>query len=403
MKEIYQFAHLTLLCIAFCLFTAKDVAANNAIYKFDFPSDTKASLLIIGPDLALYSRLGHCALRIQTDSLNMDYVYSFESEGATSRVMKFLIGDLKMGMFATPTQKFIDAYRPTGRYIHQYDLNLPAEASIKLWKIIDGYAYLGADLKYDYLERGCAYSTFSFILQACQGLNLEIKSWPEKITKHTRRELTNIALEDHQWTMTFLNLITNGVIDDNCPNVKKVIVPAYLVEVMHATTLNGKRIMAEKYVELAPQSLKEDKVWITPLGVALIILALTLLSILINGKYHSFSIMTYLLLTIQTLLGTFSLYLVAFSSLPCTEWSWLLVPFNPLPLILWKWRKKWSLAFAVIILLWIIGAVVYPHKITTWPYITLAAALAADYLYLYFPARKAAPIAKPTRPRKHKK
>jgi len=379
--KIYKVSFLLSLL---CLFSVANAQANDGKYKFDFPSDTKASVIIIGQGNALYSRFGHSVLRIQTDSLQMDYIYSYESEDVSGRIMSFLRGDLLMGMFATPTRQFIERERKNGRFIHQYALNLPGDASNNLWKIIDGHAYQGAHLKYDYLKRGCAYSTFLYICQACKDYDFKVDSWPENFSRMTRRELAIAGLRDCYWTKCFLNLTVHAPIDNDCTNFEKVLTPEDMIEVLQHTTVGGKPILSESYEELSPQTISIDKSLISPLGVALIILALLATSIMAKGKYHSFDIMTYLLLTIQTLLGLFIAYLVFYSSLPCTEWSWLLVPFTPLALLLWKWRRKWCLAYAVIIFVWIIGIIVYPHMITDWTFVVLALALAVDYIYIYF-------------------
>ena len=118
--------------------------------------------------------------------------------------------------------------------------------------------------------------------------------------------------------------------------------------------------------------------FVTPLMVSLLLLLLTALCVVLKKSW-----MDYVLLALQTLLGIITVYLVCFSKLCCTEWSWLIVPFNPLPLLAWHWRRHWALPYAVILVLWIVFILLWPHRMTDWPYVVLTASLVLSYVGIF--------------------
>ena len=82
------------------------VAERNAQMGFNDTIDRladdfiTASLVIADPGDVMYSILGHAALRMQCPTFNLDYVFSYESEGVNGKIFSFLLNDLKMGMVA---------------------------------------------------------------------------------------------------------------------------------------------------------------------------------------------------------------------------------------------------------------------------------------------------------------
>jgi len=72
--------------------------------------------------------------------------------------------------------------------------------------------------------------------------------------------------------------------------------------------------------------------------------------------------------------------MVCFSNLTAMGWNWLIVPFNLLPLVFWKWRKTWALWFAGLLVLWEVGMIFYPHRLTDPAYLVLVAAYIIFYI-----------------------
>ncbi|MDO5447357.1 MAG: DUF4105 domain-containing protein [Prevotellaceae bacterium] len=358
--------------------------ADDSIQSIDPDTITdesfiSTSLLIASPGDVLYSRVGHCAIRMQCPSQKLDYVYSYESEDAKQKILSFLAGNLKMGMFAVPTQEYIKLYKEDGRGVTEYPLNIPIEGKRNLWRVLDSYFMQGANLPYDYIIRGCAHSTLMLLKEGLDTLQLEYGPWPEKFTTMTRRELTRIQMETSPWSWLFMNIICNGSInDEDCSLEDKVIMPIDLVYVLTHAKLQGKPLVSDKPKTLSVVNINDKPSTITPTMVALALLLLTLVCLLLRKGY-----MDYVLLTVQTLIGIVNVYLIFFSTLCCTEWSWLIVPCNPLPLILWRWRKHWALPYAGIILIWAAAMLFSPHQLTTTPFVIFAFALIASYVGIH--------------------
>ncbi len=340
-----------------------------------------ASIIIADPGDVLYSTVGHVGIHMQCPEHNLDYVFSYESQDARSKVLRFLSGKLRMGLAAIPYQEYLDMFRPQGRGVKEYTLYLPIEVKRNLWRVLDNHLMEGMDLPYDYMKRGCANSTLKLLMEGMDTLKISFGKWPQKFNL-TRRELTEIQMKNVPWTWCFMNLICNGQIDAPCSKIDKVIMPADLIEVLKDATVQGKPLMQKEPATLLPDNHIVKPCLFTPFVLSILVLLLTILC----AVYRS-GIMDYTLLAVQTILGLITIYLVFFSTLPCTEWSWLIIPFNPLPLIFWKWRQKWSLPYAIIIGIWALVMWIWPHTLTDATYIVLAIALIASYINIFRTAK----------------
>lgn len=306
-----------------------------------------ASVMIASPGDELYSKLGHAFLRMQCPSHKMDFCFTYESEDAAQKVFSFLSGTLKMGMQGIPTKEFLKHYAEEGRRVSQYTLNLPVSVKQNMWRILDRYVAEGMELPYDYMERGCAYSVYRVIREAGEDRHFTFGIWPDDFSL-TRREIVCSQLDDAPWTRLFLNIITNGPIDDEVSYDEKVITPKSLIQVLEITKVDGKPLVGENPVEILPlKSQKEGGAPVTPLLVAFVLFIVTLTC----GLMMKNSIMLPLVI-LQSVLGVFVSYLIFLSTLCATEWSWLIIPYNPLPLVFWKWRRFWELPYSILLAGW---------------------------------------------------
>ncbi len=338
-----------------------------------------ASLLISEPGGVLYSQLGHAAIRMQCPVRNLDYVFTYESEGAASKVLRFFAGKLKMGMLAIPSDLFISLCEKANRNVDEYTLNLPVEVRRNLWRVLDVHLEEGINLPYNYLDRGCAYSALSMIKEGLDTIAINYGDWPDEYNL-SRREIGHNALSDNKWTRCFMHLVCNGKIDASCTNVEKVIIPTQLVSVLSDATVCGRQLLSPNGRKLTGcTSPKAVNRCLSPVAVAVVLLVL---SVICGALGHSW--IEYLLLALQTALGVVTVYLVFLSDLVCTEWSWLIIPFNPLPLLLWKWRRNWCLPYAVILFVWSGFMFFWPHRLTDDAYILLALSIAISYICLFF-------------------
>jgi hypothetical protein len=158
--------------------------------------------------------------------------------------------------------------------------------------------------------------------------------------------------------------------------------PKDLIEVLSHAKVQG-RSMLSSPTQLLPPGPERQKPWFTPTLLAAILLLLTIMASLCKK-----SVMDYVLLALQTILGLITIYLVFFSDLVCTEFSCLIVPFNVLPLLFWKWRRWWALPYAIAIALWIVVILLWPHSLTDTSFILLSLALIVSYVKIFIENKK---------------
>lgn len=338
-----------------------------------------ASLLISDPGGALYSRLGHAALHMQCPEHDLDYVFTYASEDILKNPFKFLSGKLRMGLVAIAPEEYLKDYSTQGRGVREYTLNLPIEDKRNLWRILDNHLMEGMDLEFDYIRRGCAHSTLAFLKEGLGGGRLVVSQWPEYFDGASRREITYEHLKEHKWTTFLMHFICNGIIDHlNITDEQKAIIPADLPFILSHASVDGVPVIDSEPQELLPTVWQPKSFWLTPMLAAILLFVLTVVCILLRS-----SVMDYVLLGIQSLLGIIAVWLVFFSSLVGTEWSWLLIPFNPLPLIFWKWRRRWALPYAIVLFVWSGFMLLWPHLLTDGAYIIVTNSLIASYASIY--------------------
>ena len=99
----------------------------------------KVSLVIADPGALFSSVLGHACLRMQCPVFGLDACYSYESEDISDRVLDFLMGKIRMGLYEVPTADYCAYYEEAGRGVREYQLNLPPHAVarklLKCWQI----------------------------------------------------------------------------------------------------------------------------------------------------------------------------------------------------------------------------------------------------------------------------
>lgn len=344
-----------------------------------------ASILVATPSDVLYSCAGHASIRMQCPHYDLDVVYSYESDSVTNKVLTFLKGGLKMGMTIVPTEKMLAYYAGDGRGVTEYILNIPLEKRKQLWQYLDGKVEEGVNLPYDYLNRGCALACLRAVCTAVLPDTLSFGEWDEKFIKKTRRTLLRNQIDAFPWNRFFLYTIVGTEADQPCAVTEKVVVYPDLVEVLQKATFNGQPVLSEGHT-LVKQTVnaEEGGCPVTPVMVACFMLLLAVVSC-----FWMQGALSLLLLFLQSAFGLLLTYLIVFSSLPVTNFSWLIIPFNLLPLILWHWRKRWLLPFAVIFIGWSIVMFAQTENPLVDPaHIILVLALSVNYIGQWLHLRK---------------
>lgn len=335
-----------------------------------------ASVCVASPGEEIYSALGHACLRLQCPEHGLDYIYSYEAEDVTQNVLRFFMGNLKMTVRAIPTDEYLEQYAEQGRGVREYTINLPVRVKQRLWQRMDERLEY-SPIPYDYMNHGCAFSVLQWLEDAIGADTLCYASWPEKYGR-SRKEIGGDSIADawnHIFVCSFVTGESNKV---DIPNTQKVIVPSELVEVLQEAEAFGKQVLSEHCNVLLQPTKEIETCWFSPMLLALVVLLLSVS----NCRLH-LTLLRWTALVPSLLLGSFAMYLVCFSSLPCTEWNWLIVPFCPLPFLVWKYREYWCIPYSVVCLLWWMGMLVYPHQIVDDAHLVLALSMQVSMIEIY--------------------
>ena len=328
-----------------------------------------ASVCVATPGDDIYAALGHACLRLQCPTHGLDYVFSSEAEDVNHTVMRFFAGKLKMAVRTVPTEEYIAQYVPQGRGVREYVLNLPVRVKQRLWEQMDARSEY-SPIPYDYMNNGCAVSVLSWLEDAIGKDSLEYGPWPEKFNR-SRKEMGGDSILN-KWNHIFVCTFVTGEANSlDIENTRKVIVPTELIEVLSDASAFGAPLLSGECNELLKPAKTVRDASFTPLMLSLIVLLLSVLNLRLRKGW-----LRCVVLVPCLLLGTFVLYLVVLSDLPCTQWNWLVIPFCTLPFIFWKWRRYWVLPFAVMCVVWVVGMLVYPHQIVDDAHLVLAIAMA---------------------------
>ena len=327
-----------------------------------------ASLLVADPGTVMYSVLGHACLRLQCPAFGMDYCFSYESEDASQKVLSFLAGKLKMGLFAIPVDEYCEGYRKEGRGVYEYTLNLPIETKRELWRIMDEHLAEGTRLPYDYYNRGCATTALNFVNEALGNHHIVYDSSLYK-NSPTARELCIKNSQLALWMQFIALFLVGSEADEPLIGAQQLIIPTDLVDAWQKAKVNGKPLLASEPNILVEGEPKVADGWFTPMVLSILLLVLAIANLFWGKPYFD-----WLMLAAQTLIGCFMTYLICFSDLCCTEWNWLIIPFNPLPLIFWHWRKYWALPYASLLIFWCITmafTIIWGHARVDWSHIVI--------------------------------
>lgn len=353
------------------------VAERNAAQGFNDTIDRTAedfvtvSLVVCDPSEVLYSTLGHAALHLQCPTYDLDYVFTYESEGVRNKIWTFLKGNLKMGMYAFPTHLFLKMYSLSGRGVKEYTMNLSPKQKQNLWRIMDNHVAEGTNIPYDYFHRGCAKAVVHVMHEAIGRTAIHYAPWSDKYTKQTQREIVRNFIEGAPWEEFVMYFLIGSDGDKDYPCEQKLIVPTDLIEVWQQATFDSGKPVLDSAPRVLLEATRHNKgTWCTPLLVSLLLLLFA---------FVPWKGVDYILLAIYSLIGAVMSYLILFSTLPCTSWNWLIIPFNPLPAIFWYWRRYWALPYGTILLVWCLvmtGEWFFGHVLVDWPHILLALSFA---------------------------
>ena len=328
-----------------CAFVLLGVASVVSAAVADSSRFVTASLLVVTPGNAVYSRFGHVSLRMQCPSKDLDYCFTFESE---PNRLKFIMGKSMAHFSAVPFKEYIAPYQAEGRGITQYDLNLTTHEEQELWRLLDNDMVEQPNRQFNLIQHNCVSMSMLMTEAALQNEQIEYRQMPEQMSFINGEGIRYLSRRS-PWLQFLLITFIGSEADVYWPTEQRLS-PEMLGNVAtHAVIVNlnthaTRPLTAGEPRTILPMKAVPEPLPFTPtwLAVGLFVLAL----LLTCGEWKAgwqkaARWFDAFLFVAQCLVGFVLLYSTLVASLFGLHWNWYLVPFNPLPLVLWLlWRKQ---------------------------------------------------------------
>lgn len=301
MSRILRCRLLAFLCLLLplCLFAATDslsVAERNAQQGFNdtidrlAPDFVQVSLCVADPTDPQddYTGVaGHAFLRLQCPTFDLDYCYSYESATVKGNIIKLLRGELSMSMLAINTDTYLRDYRVWKRAVHEYRINMPPDAELRLWEQMDNHLVTEREMPIDMIKFGCAHTVLFYIEKALFPDTISY-NWPKRFYEESVLEIVGSYYSNYPWIFLAQRITTNIDEEAFTSPKQKVILPADLLEVWLNATINGKPVLeyVGDLVEAEPVIM--ERPWFTPkvCGILLLILIVAGIGIAIILKHR---------------------------------------------------------------------------------------------------------------------
>lgn len=258
------------------------VAERNAAQGFNVtidrlaPDFVQVSLCIADPTDQSQDYLGmtgHAFLRLQCPTFGLDYCFSYESEKIKGQLWDYVTGKLKMGMFAIPTNEYMADYRVWQRAVHEYRINMPPEAELRLWEQMDNRMIAEQEMQMNLVKYDCANTLLRYVEQALLPTQIHYE-WPEKFLTKSAMELAEEQLANYPWSLLGVRLTAGREYAQLTTPKQKILYPADLLEVWSQATINGEPMLTYVGDLVEEEPVVIQKPWFTPqvCGILLLIL-----------------------------------------------------------------------------------------------------------------------------------
>ena len=329
-----------------------------------------ASILISDPIEGMLSLAGHTAIRVQCPVFDLDYVYHyimFHQKDSISETKALLTGQFFVQMVADTFATYVQYSEEINRGLTEYYLQLTPLEEQKLWQILDEELTSGKQLKYDFVQEGCAVKTKKLIERVLGKKHIDYSTCDPRFYA-PQYELVSAAMQHAPWMrFAMLTAMYGHTKLSGCAN--NLLIPTDLAAAWQTATIDGHALLSDG-VRLVANSYYQSDGWFTPLRFAIMLLIISIIGLFVTKPYTD-----WIILGMQLLM---SVLVLVFSAMGSTfiVWNWLLIPFNILPAICWKWRKYWALPYAAVLAVWCLVMVLVPHMLVETTHIILTLAFA---------------------------
>ncbi len=341
-----------------------------------------ASLVTATPSDAIYSSLGHCALRMECPTAGLDYCFSLEMAAEAKHYAQFFAGDLKVAVVAVPTAEFMKVYSSEGRGMTQYELNLTHHEKQNLWRLLDEELMKPPHLTFNFLNTNCVMMAITMIENCLIGERLDFGQLPAAL-QLDNGDLIRYHSQATPWAQ-FLYITLSGSACDGHYATEYRLSPKMIVEVLEQSVIRGDSTAARPALtgtrtQLLPVVTPLTPSRTTPTILFGSLLALVILITAAEWLFHArrtAKVLDIILLTLQTIAGIILFYTSAVACLFGTHWNWYLIIANPIPILCWllfrrkPWYPKLYLLYTIVLVGFILATPLssqldLPHQLIT--------------------------------------
>ena len=305
----------------------------------DSSNFVKASLVVSSPADIIYSSLGHCAIRMECPSEQLDYCFSLETNTQPGDYLRFFNGDADAAVRAIPTEMYLEECRKEGRGVDQYEFNLTWHEKQQLWKSLDEEMMKPPHLKFNFLNTNCVMMVVIMIQNALIDESIYYVEVPSYLTCDNGNGLRHLTRSTPWYQFIYITL--SGAICDKNFSMEYRMTPISLPEVFGKAQIkgnNGQRpLFKGNPASLVRQTNFPSSSTLTPRMVFSILLLLVILITWCEWKRGcklTARITDTILLALEFSVGVLLCYTTLATSLFAAHWNWYLIPCNPLPLLL---------------------------------------------------------------------
>lgn len=368
----------------------RDVARDSVQVHPDSSNFVTASLIVISPGSEIYSVFGHCALRMECPSQDLDLCYTYETDASSLGYIQFITGKAKGSYSAIPTGEFFSHFKKEGRQLLQRELALSHHEKQNLWRNLDDEMVDVGYRKFNLLSTNCLSMSLFAIEKSLIGEYLYFgKALP--LMEKNDGELTRYYCRNYPWAeflfMTIVGNSASGHIETEMRLAPEIIIPI-LEKASIKNTDNGiaRKVFKSNTVEITPLVNHAKPGIFSPQLIFSVLLLIIVLITVCEWKWrwNKIAKVTDLLLIIcQALVGVLLLYTTFVSNIFDTNWNWYLIPFNPLYLFLLypmgKEKKRKLFSIATIVLLLFVAATPFIPQLD-WTHQLITTSLIIRYL-----------------------
>lgn len=330
---------LKLIIILLTLGVATCFATPTKRYKTwtEDISNTEISVLTCSPGDEIYSIFGHTAIRVYNPNTKVDAVvnYGLFDFNQESFVYRFVKGETDYMCGVENFGSFLYSYAWRGSGVKATVLDLTDAEKERIIRVLtNDLKPQNREYRYNFAFNNCATKIRDIVNFAYSGKYESLLP-----SEYTFRQIIGKYAENYPWFMFSFDVCLGGK-DYNTlmtPEEEQFL-PEHLDVALNNSLINrdGKetRPNTRQEVILTPAEKTIESTFFTPIVVACILLALSIINLALGNKCRIASnIYSGTLLFTFTLVGLLITFLIFFSEHPFTTWNMNILIFNPLLVI----------------------------------------------------------------------